>query len=91
MKKTRLFKNYKGFTLIELLVVIGIIAILASLLLPALAKGKQKATQATCLNNQKQLAMAWEMYEGENNGRIVGFSTCPDNGTPGVTPPDPTT
>jgi type II secretory pathway pseudopilin PulG len=77
--------------LIELLVVIAIIGILAALLLPVFTKAKQKATQATCLNNQKQLALAWEMYAGENNGRIVGFSTCPANGTPGVTPPDPTT
>jgi prepilin-type N-terminal cleavage/methylation domain-containing protein/prepilin-type processing-associated H-X9-DG protein len=78
-----------GFTLVELLVVIAIIGILAALLLPALGRGKQKATQIVCLSNQKQLALAWEMYANENGGRAVGTSTCPTGGTPGVTPPDP--
>jgi prepilin-type N-terminal cleavage/methylation domain-containing protein len=93
MNKTELLSKClpnKGFTLIELLVVIGIIAVLAALLLPVLGNAKQKGSQATCLSNQKQLALAWMMYAGDNNGRIVGFSTGPVNGTPGVTPPDPT-
>jgi prepilin-type N-terminal cleavage/methylation domain-containing protein len=78
-----------GFTLIELLVVIAIIGILSALLLPVLGRGKQKATQATCLSNQKQLALAWEMYANDYGGKLVGFSTFPASGIPGVTPPDP--
>lgn len=52
----------RGFTLIELLVVIGIIAVLAALLLPILDKAKLKARGIQCMNNHRQLALAWKMY-----------------------------
>src|ERR1051325_3787313 len=61
----------KGFTLIELLVVVAIIAILASLLLPVLASARAKAQAAFCLNNTKQLALAWMIYSDDHNGRLA--------------------
>jgi len=61
----------KAFTLIELLVVIAIIAILAALLLPALAKAKQAGSSAACLNNNRQLMIAWNMFSSDQEGRTI--------------------
>ncbi len=60
----------RGFTLIELLVVIAVIAILAAMLLPALTRGKLKAQGLSCMNNHRQLALAWRMYADDNADKI---------------------
>jgi len=67
-----------GFSLVELLIVIGIIAILAALLLPALDKAKQKAQAIQCMSSHRQLALAWRMYSDDNHDRLLYASELPD-------------
>lgn len=81
-------KTQKAFTLIELLVVIAIIAVLMAILMPALSRAREQGKRVVCLNNLKQLTLAWMMYADANNDKIVngaplgaaGVATVPTAG-----------
>ena len=82
--------RHKGFTLIELLVVIAIIGILASILLPALARAREAARRANCQNNLRQFALVFKMYASEHRGEFPAVAPFANpGGVPVFAAPDP--
>ena len=65
----------KAFTLIELLVVIAIIAVLMAILMPALKRAREQGRRAVCLNNVKQMALAWTLYADDYDSKIINGNT----------------
>jgi prepilin-type N-terminal cleavage/methylation domain-containing protein len=72
--------GWSAFTLIELLVVIGIIAVLAALLLPMLGRARESARTIECMNNMRQLQLAWQLYADDHQGRLVPNGAGPTSG-----------
>ena len=80
----RAFGGSRGFTLTELLVVVGLIAVLISLLLPALTRARAAANAASCLSNLRQMGTAWTMYCNESKGRLPEYFSAAMPLTPDV-------
>ena len=81
-KKANHMSRRNAFTLIELLVVIAVIAVLMAILIPALSRAREQGKRAACLNNLKQLALSWNLYADDFDGKIVNGNTA--RGTPTV-------
>jgi prepilin-type processing-associated H-X9-DG protein len=81
----RLDERTGAFTIVELMVVVALIAILAGILLPALSQARQRANAIFCLNNTRQLVVAWDLYATDNNGRFAyNFGGTGDRGLSGL-------
>lgn len=75
--------SQRGFTLIELLVVIAIIAILAAILFPVFARARENARKTSCMNNLKQLGLAWMQYTQDYDERMIPYTTTGNSTIPG--------
>jgi prepilin-type N-terminal cleavage/methylation domain-containing protein/prepilin-type processing-associated H-X9-DG protein len=72
-RRTHVHRLSNGFTLIELAVVLGLVTVLTSLLLPAVAKVKSAANKAACASNLRQVGTAWSLYTAENRGHLMDY------------------
>ena len=84
---TKYLRPGSAFTLIELLVVIAIIAILAAILLPVLQQAEQRAQSAQCMNNTRQIMIAWHLYAEDNNDFLAPNDYYTGDDGPGAPPP----